>query len=80
MSELKKKAAKLLRKYDETRAKLRELEKELDAACTAYGREANYLWLSPDKFRVILITEQEQRERARLDRQADEHAWEKQHG
>lgn len=76
MNDLKKKAVKLLRKYDEAKRKLRELERELDAACLEYGKAQRMGWFSKDNLRTILIVEEEQR----LNRQADEHEWERSHG
>ena len=75
-SPARKRAEQLLRKYDDMKRKLRELERELDAACLDYGREQGMSWLSPDKFRTILIVEEEQR----ANRKADEHQWERSHG
>ena len=74
----KETAARLLREYDETKRRLWALETELQAACHDYGKEQGYLWLSPDAFRTILITQQEQAQR--LDQKADQSQWEKAHG
>lgn len=78
MSDARKKAVQLLRKYDEAKRKLNELERELDAACLDYGKAQRMAWFSKDNLRTILIVEQEQK--AKLDRKADEHEWERSHG
>jgi hypothetical protein len=75
MTDLRKHAIKLLRKYDQARAKLRELELELDAACLDYGRAQRMAWFSKDNLRTQLIIEEEQR----LNHQADAHQWERAH-
>lgn len=78
MSKLKQRAAKLLRQYDDAKRKLREMERELDAACLAYGDELRMSFLTPDKFRTILLVEQEQK--AKLNQIADRTEWERSHG
>jgi hypothetical protein len=72
----KQRATLLLRKYDHMRKELREVERELSKVVAAYGREAGYWGLSKDMFRIQLDNE----EAARLEDQADRHAWERQHG
>lgn len=69
----KQRAALLLRKYDLLRKDLRETERELAKAVTAYGRETGYWGMSKDHFRIQLDNE----ERLRLEDAADRDAWEK---
>lgn len=57
MSEAKKHAVKLLRKYDQSRRDLRELERELHAACAAYGRERGLWGFNKDHLRIQLQNE-----------------------
>jgi hypothetical protein len=52
MSEKKKHAVKLLRRYDALRAELRTLEHELSKACADYGREQGVWGLTRDHLRM----------------------------
>lgn len=62
MTETKKKAIRLLRKYDKARNELRLLEQELNRAVRAYADEERLLgWYDKDKFRVMLMVEAEMR-------------------
>ena len=74
MSETKQQAALLLRKYDEMRRELREIERELAKLCTNYGRETGHWGFNKDHLRIQLENE------ARLEQQADRDAWERAHG
>lgn len=69
----KQRATLLLRKYDQLRKELRETERELAKAVTAYGKETGYWGLSKDHFRIQLDNEA----RLRLEDAADRDAWEK---
>lgn len=69
----KQRAAMLLRKYDLLRKDLRETERELAKAVTAYGKETGYWGLSKDMFRIQLENE----ERVRLEDAAERDAWER---
>lgn len=55
----KKKAAKLLRRYDKLRTELRVLEHDLAIACTDYGRTIGVWGLSKDHLRIQLMREQD---------------------
>lgn len=55
----KKKAAKLLRRYDKLRTELRVLEHDLAIACADYGRTIGVWGLSKDHLRIQLMREQE---------------------
>lgn len=68
----KQRAALLLRKYDQMRKELRETERELAKAVTAYGKETGYWGLNKDHFRIQLDNE----ERARIEAQAEQSMWE----
>ena len=59
MSETKKQAAKLLRKYDKMRMELHSLERELTRAVLAYATEQKLGFYDKDKFRVRLMVEAE---------------------
>ena len=60
MSDTKKQAIRLLRKYDKMRMELRLLEQELNEAVRAYADEERLLgWYDKDKFRVSLIVQEE---------------------
>lgn len=68
----KQRAAMLLREYDEMRARIRIVERDLAKAVTAYGKETGYWGLSKDMFRIQLENE----ERVRLEDAAERDAWE----
>lgn len=68
----KQRATLLLRKYDHLRKELRETERELAKAVTAYGKETGYWGLNKDHFRIQLDNE----ERARIEAQAEQAIWE----
>jgi hypothetical protein len=58
-------AITLLREYDESKSKLRDLEEELTRECTTYGRDVLGLWgFSPNHLRQRLhaldLTKKEQ--------------------
>ena len=59
MSDTKKQAAKLLRKYDKMRMELHSLERELTRAVLAYATEQKLGFYDKDKFRVMLMVEAE---------------------
>ena len=59
MTEAKRKAVKLLRKYDKMRMELHALERELTKAVRAYADEQKLGWYDKDKFRVSLMVQQE---------------------
>ena len=59
MSDTKKQAAKLLRKYDKMRMELHSLERELTRAVLAYATEQKLGFYDKDKFRVRLMVEAE---------------------
>ena len=59
MSDTKKQAAKLLRKYDKMRLELHSLERELTRAVLAYATEQKLGFYDKDKFRVMLMVEAE---------------------
>ena len=62
MTETKKKAIRLLRKYDKMRNDLRLLERELTHAVRAYANEQGLKgWYDKDKFRVSLMVQEEMR-------------------
>lgn len=72
----KQRATMLLRKYDEMRRELREVERELAKAVTAYGKQSGYWGLNKDHFRIQLQNE----ENMRLEDAAERDAWERVHG
>lgn len=59
MSETKKEAAKLLRKYGKMRMELHSLERELTRAVLAYATEQKLGFYDKDKFPVRLMVEAE---------------------
>ena len=59
MTETKRKAVRLLRKYDKMRMELHALERELTKAVRAYADEQKLGWYDKDKFRVSLMVQQE---------------------
>ena len=59
MTDTKKQAAKLLRKYDKMRLELHSLERELTRAVRAYATEQKLGFYDKDKFRVRLMVEAE---------------------
>lgn len=62
MTETKRKAIKLLRKYDKMRNDLRLLERELTRAVRAYADEQGLKgWYDKDKFRVTMMVQDEMR-------------------
>ena len=63
MTDTKKQAIQLLRKYDKMRKELREVERELAKAATAYGRELGYYGFSKDMLRIRLENEAEDKRR-----------------
>lgn len=66
MTETKKKAIRLLRKYDKMRNDLRLLERELTHAVRAYADEQGLKgWYDKDKFRVSLMVQDEVRAKRR---------------
>lgn len=65
MSETKRKAIRLLRKYDKMRNDLRLLERELTRAVLAYATEQKLGFYDKDKFRVSLIVQEEMKLRAK---------------
>ena len=72
----KQRATMLLRKYDEMRREIRDVERDLAKAVTDYGKETGYWGLSKDHFRIQLQNE----ERMRLEDAAERDAWERAHG
>lgn len=69
----KQRATLLLREYDQMRARIRTVERELARAVTAYGKETGYWGLNKDHFRIQLDNEA----KLRLEDAADRDAWEK---
>ena len=66
MTDTKKQATQLLRKYDKMKSDLRLLEQELNKAVRAYADEERLLgWYDKDKFRVSLIVQEEMKLRAK---------------
>jgi hypothetical protein len=64
MTKTEQRATQLLNKYDKMRRELRELERELHAACQAYGREqGNVGWYNKDTFRIHVNMKRERLER-----------------
>lgn len=63
MSEVRQKAEALLRSYDRKRRELRELERELHAACQEYGRELRITGFNKDYLRTRMNMERERLER-----------------
>ena len=63
MSEVKHKAEALLRSYDQMRRELRNLERELHAACQEYGRELRITGFNKDYLRTRMNMERERLER-----------------
>lgn len=60
MTETKRKAIRLLRKYDKMRLELHSLERELTRAVRAYADEERLLgFYDKDKFRVSLMVQEE---------------------
>ena len=59
MTETKRKAIRLLRKYDKMRLELHSLERELTRAVRAYATEQKLGFYDKDKFRVMLMVEAE---------------------
>ena len=53
----KAEAAALLREYDELRARMRVLERELGKACAEYGRSIGVWGFSKDHLRIQLERE-----------------------
>ena len=53
----KTEAAALLREYDELRARMRVLERELGRACAEYGRSVGVWGFSKDHLRIQLERE-----------------------
>lgn len=72
----KQRATMLLRKYDEMRREIRDVERDLAKAVTDYGKETGYWGLSKDHFRIQLQNEA----RMRLEDAAERDAWERAHG
>jgi hypothetical protein len=68
----KQRAAELLRKYDEMRKEIRDVERELAKACTQYGRETGHWGFNKDHLRIQLDNE----ERARIEARAEQALWE----
>jgi hypothetical protein len=69
----KQRATMLLRKYDDMRREIRDVERDLAKAVTDYGKETGYWGLSKDHFRIQLQNE----ERMRLEDAAERDAWER---
>lgn len=57
MSDSKKEAAKLLRKYDKMRMEMRTLEHDLARACADYGRSIGVYGYRADHLRMQLARE-----------------------
>jgi len=69
----KQRATMLLRKYDDMRREIRDVERDLAKAVTDYGKETGYWGLSKDHFRIQLQNEA----RMRLEDAAERDAWER---
>lgn len=52
MSDIKKKAIKLLTRYDKLRLEMRALEHDLNRACIDYGRSIGVWGYRPDHLRM----------------------------
>jgi len=52
-------ATRLLRRYDNMRKEMRELERQLNKAATDYGRELGYYGFTKDMLRIRLENEVE---------------------
>lgn len=72
----KQRATLLLREYDEMRARLRIVERELAKAAAEYGRETGHWGFNKDHLRIQLQNE----ENARIEAQADQSVWERSNG
>lgn len=71
MSEAEERATQLLHAYDKKRKELRELERELHAACQEYGREQGHIgWYNKDSFRIHINMKRERLEREAKNRAA----------
>lgn len=71
MSEAEERATQLLHAYDKKRKELRELERELHAACQEYGREQGHIgWYNKDSFRIHINMKKERLEREAKNRAA----------
>lgn len=71
MSEAEERATQLLHAYDKKRKELRELERELHAACQEYGREQGHIgWYNKDSFRIHVNMKKERLEREAKNRAA----------
>ena len=70
---VKAKAAALLRRYDQLRRELREIEYALGPAVAEYGLQTGRRGLSKDHFR----SELEREELIRLEMEAERNDWEK---
>lgn len=69
---IKQRAAALLHRYDAMRKEIREVERDLAKAVTAYGKEIGCWGMSKDHFRIQLNNE----ERLRIENQAEQAMWE----
>ena len=56
-AEMKKRAVKLLKRYDNLRAEMRIVEQELGLACTNYGRAIGVWGFSKDHLRMQIERE-----------------------
>jgi hypothetical protein len=72
----KQQALILLRKYDEMKKEIRNVERDLAKAVTIYGREQGLWGFNKDMFRIRM----EQEASMRLEDAADRDAWEKSNG
>jgi hypothetical protein len=70
MTEAEKRATKLLHAYDKKRKELRELERELHAACQEYGRELRITGFNKDYLRTRMNMERERIEREEANKAA----------
>lgn len=58
MSETKKQAVALLRRYDALRAELRTVERDLNRTVTEYGKEKGLYGMNKDHFRIQIDNEE----------------------
>lgn len=70
MSEAEERATQLLHAYDKKRKELRDLERELHAACQEYGRELRITGFNKDYLRTRMNMERERLEREAKNRAA----------
>lgn len=68
MSETKRQAVALLRRYDALRAELRTVERDLNRTVTEYGKERGVYGFNKDHFRIQIDNEERILREAGLER------------